>query len=78
MRETRLSGSEGGAGSIPVPTPIEDAERERVADQDAPASWRPTKTRAPTRERPTTKRQRAGGRRKRARPPASGRRQRDL
>ena len=22
MRETRLSGSEGGAGSIPVPTPI--------------------------------------------------------
>jgi len=23
MRETRLSGSEGGAGSIPVPTPIE-------------------------------------------------------
>ena len=25
MRETRLSGSEGGAGSIPVPTPIENA-----------------------------------------------------
>ncbi len=24
----------------------EDAERERVADQDAPASWRPTKTRS--------------------------------
>ena len=23
MRETRLSGSEGGAGSIPVPTPID-------------------------------------------------------
>jgi len=35
MRETRLSGSEGGAGSIPVPTPIEDAR----------ASGRPTKTR---------------------------------
>lgn len=27
MRETRLSGSEGGAGSIPVPTPIEGRGR---------------------------------------------------
>ena len=26
MRETRLSGSEGGAGSIPVPTPIADID----------------------------------------------------
>ena len=28
MRETRLSGSEGGAGSIPVPTPIDGVEIE--------------------------------------------------
>jgi hypothetical protein len=65
MREIRPSGSEGGAGSIPVPTPIEDAPasgrsketaaRERVADQDAPVSGRPTKTGA-----------RAGGRSRRA------------
>jgi len=27
MRETRLSGSEGGAGSIPVPTPIEPRQQ---------------------------------------------------
>ena len=31
MRETRLSGSEGGAGSIPVPTPIDEGRK--------PDSW---------------------------------------
>jgi hypothetical protein len=29
MRETRLSGSEGGAGYIPVPTPIIDPKKIR-------------------------------------------------
>lgn len=31
MRETRLSGSEGGAGSSPVPTPIDEGRK--------PGSW---------------------------------------
>jgi hypothetical protein len=39
MRETRLSGSEGGAGSIPVPTPI-------VAWAFQPMSGRKTDLRA--------------------------------
>lgn len=32
MRETRLSGSEGGAGSIPVPTPISPKTKGRWHD----------------------------------------------
>ncbi len=30
MRQFRLSGSEGGAGSIPVPTPIRPTVRARI------------------------------------------------
>ena len=32
MRETRLSGSEGGAGFIPVPTPIREPSYRKIHD----------------------------------------------
>jgi len=48
MRETRLSGSEGGAGFIPVPTPIMGSKCSRHAlvpglgtkrDEGVPPTW---------------------------------------
>ena len=53
MRETRLSGSEGGAGSIPVPTPILADPPSALRPEDGHTTVRSLRTAASRRARPS-------------------------